>query len=140
MSTQDEIFARRFGSDHEKSCNHPHVTTCARWECQDANECQFKAAAAFPASSILREAADIVDGARPATHGPRERSFNAIAVMWTAYLASRRNPTGPIRTGDVAHMMSLLKKMRAEWGQSIRDHAVDDSAYAAIAGELTDAR
>jgi hypothetical protein len=89
------------------------------------------------AGSILSEAARIVEGARNQQHGDKERSFVAIATMWTAYLAARRDPAGPIRSQDVAHMMSLMKKMRAEWGAPMRDHFVDDAGYTGIAGEIT---
>jgi hypothetical protein len=89
------------------------------------------------AGSILAEAARIVEGARNQQHGDKERSFIAIAGVWDAYLRHRRDPTGAIRAQDVAHMMSLMKKMRAEWGTPIRDHFVDDAGYTGIAGEIT---
>lgn len=88
------------------------------------------------ASGLLHEAARIVAGARNATHGDKERSFNAIAEDWTAYLQSRREPNGPIRAHDVAHMMVRMKQQRAEWGEPVRDHWVDQCGYSAIAGEL----
>lgn len=88
------------------------------------------------AGSILREAAGIVDGARNQTHGDKERSFEAIGRVWTAYLFARRRPNDPIRPHDVAHMMVLMKQQRAEWGEPVRDHFVDGAGYSAIAGEL----
>lgn len=88
------------------------------------------------AGDMLREAADAVDGDRNSTHGDKERSFHAIAQDWTAYLATRKDPAGPIRPRDVAHMMNRLKQQRAEWGTAVRDHFVDAAGYAAIAGEL----
>ena len=87
------------------------------------------------ASGILREAADIVEGARGATHGDKERSFQAIAGLWTAYLAARKDG-GDITALDVAWMMNLLKIARSVQGTFIRDHATDAAGYAAIAGEL----
>jgi hypothetical protein len=89
------------------------------------------------AGSILSEAARIVEGVRNQQHGDKERSFVAIAIMWDAYLSARRVPQGRIRAQDVAHMMALMKKMRAEWGSPIRDHFVDDAGYTGIAGELS---
>lgn len=89
------------------------------------------------ASDILQEAAHIVAGARNETHGEKERSFDAIARVWTGYLQARRDPAGPVRPHDVANMMVLMKMQRAEWGTPVRDHAVDAAGYAAIAGELT---
>lgn len=88
------------------------------------------------AGSILREAAAIVDGARNQQHGDKERSFVAIAKMWSAYLAARKDPSGPVRPHDVAQMMVLMKQQRAEWGTAIRDHFTDGAGYSAIAGEL----
>jgi hypothetical protein len=38
---RDEISRRRFGSDHEKPCKRPSIMTCAMWECQHANQCQW---------------------------------------------------------------------------------------------------
>lgn len=39
----DEIVRRRFGSRHEKPCNDPGVLTCAKWECQVNDCCQWQA-------------------------------------------------------------------------------------------------
>ena len=36
-----EVIWRRFGSEHEKPCKRLGVTTCAMWECQKANQCQW---------------------------------------------------------------------------------------------------
>lgn len=89
------------------------------------------------AGDLLREAADIVEGARNAQHGEKERSFAAIAQLWTAYLASRRvGLNAPVTPADVAWMMMMLKMCRSQHGTFIRDHAVDAAGYAAIAGEL----
>ena len=102
----------------------------------DDNYVAEKAKSGTVAGSILLEAADIVGGARNATHGDKEMSFQAIAEDWTAYLATRRDPNGPIRAHDVAHMMVRLKQQRAEWGTPVRDHAVDAAGYSAIAAEI----
>lgn len=88
------------------------------------------------ASDILQEAARIVAGARNTTHGEKERSFQAIADCWNTYLASRKgNPSG-VSAVDVAWMMTILKIVRSQQGEFVRDHAVDAAGYAAIAGEL----
>jgi hypothetical protein len=87
-------------------------------------------------ADMLSEAASIVAGDRNSTHGDKERSFVAIAEMWTAYLLTRKDPYGPVRPHDVAQMMVHLKQMRAEWGTPTRDHFVDQCGYSAIAGEL----
>lgn len=88
-------------------------------------------------ASILREAADIVGGARNATHGDKERSFQAIAGLWNAYLDARKEG-GPISARDVAWMMTMLKAARSVQGKPVRDHFVDGAGYAAIAGECGD--
>jgi hypothetical protein len=101
-----------------------------------ASDNTVTAAPPHGAGSILSEAAQIVEGSRNQQHGDKERSFHAIARMWSAYLQSRKNPEGAIRPQDVAHMMSLMKKMRSEWGAPMRDHFVDDAGYTGIAGEI----
>jgi hypothetical protein len=88
------------------------------------------------AGEMLTAAAVIVDSARGRVNGQAERSFVAIATMWTAYLQSRRDPTGPVRPNDVAQMMALLKQQRAEWGIPERDHYVDGAGYFALSGEV----
>jgi hypothetical protein len=88
------------------------------------------------AASILREAANVVEGSREKTHGQKERSFIAIAGAWNAYLAARRDPTAPITATDVCWMMNWMKTVRSVQGEFVRDHAVDAAGYAAIAGEV----
>lgn len=87
-------------------------------------------------TSILLEAAQIVSGKRNATHGAKERSFEAIAALWAAYNASKQDPSLPDTAYDVAQKMVLLKMARANQGSFIRDHAVDQAGYSGIAGEL----
>ena len=82
------------------------------------------------AGDILREAADIVDGARNQTHGSKERSFVMIAAIWSAYLEH------PVSPADVAWMMAQMKSARSKCGTPLKDHALDAAGYAAIAGEL----
>lgn len=88
------------------------------------------------ASSILDEAAKIVAGARNATHGDKERSFQVIADFWNVYLAGRKSG-GNITPFDVAQMMVLLKISRSIQGAPVRDHFCDAAGYSAIAGELS---
>ena len=89
------------------------------------------------AHSILTEAANIVAGARNTTHGDKERSFDAIARMWNAYLSSRKDSGAPLSPVDVAHLMVLLKMCRYAHGKPEIDHHLDMAGYAAIAGELS---
>lgn len=100
-----------------------------------------KAAFDASASGILSEASGIVNGVRSDTHGPVERAFQSIAVMWDAYLCARRGgKSAQVLDQDVAHMMVLLKMMRSQTGQPLRDHWVDMGGYAGIAGELATQR
>lgn len=88
------------------------------------------------ADTILRTGADLVSGDRAKQHGDKNRVFPNIAVMWNAYLSTRSEPDDPITAYDVAQMMSLLKKVRANSGALNADDFVDDAAYSALAGEL----
>lgn len=95
-----------------------------------------------PAGSLLRHAADIVDGARNTQHGDKERSFACIADFWEVYLRHRsaKYPAGPARRpldgSDVAAMQVLLKLARSLYGEPIQDHFIDMAGYSAILGEL----
>lgn len=40
-AVNEEAVWRRFGSRHENPCKRPEVLTCAMWECQYANQCQW---------------------------------------------------------------------------------------------------
>lgn len=87
--------------------------------------------------ALLEEAAKLVRGARQRQNGDKERSFEAIARLWSAYLASRRDQGAPLAGVDVAWMMVQLKIARANQGDALeRDHYVDALGYAAIAGEI----
>lgn len=87
--------------------------------------------------SILAEALDITQGARNVTHGAKERSFKAIAGLWNAYLAARKEgPEAPLTARNVSDLMQLLKIGRSVQGTPHRDHYVDAAGYAALSGEL----
>ncbi len=87
------------------------------------------------AGDILKEAHDIVVGARNTTHGEKERSFGVIAQLWQVYLDGRKDG-GPVTPFDVAQMMVLLKIGRSIQGTRIKDHMVDAAGYSGVAGEL----
>ena len=96
-----------------------------------------KANASSKAENILLAArTTVMDSGRPVTHGGRQETFTALAKSFTTYLATRKDPSGPIRPKDVAAFMFRVKEVRAEYGQPIFDHFVDMAAYAAIYGEL----
>lgn len=88
------------------------------------------------AAQFLAKAISLVGGDRQATHGPKERNHDNIAVLWNAYLKIRREPDAELDCSDIATMMALLKIARMELGEFNPDDAVDGAAYLAIRGEL----
>lgn len=78
----------------------------------------------------LREACEIVNGARNQTYGNVEDNFQKIANLWSCYLGFG---VGPI---DVAMMMVLLKAARVSTGTIHLDNFVDVAGYAACAYEM----
>ena len=77
---------------------------------------------------LLREANEVVQGARMDEYGKPENSFSRIAALWSAYLDGEVTLT----ERDVAAMMVLLKVAR---GTRKRDNWVDVAGYAAIAAD-----
>lgn len=80
-------------------------------------------------TSILDEAAALIDGDRRQTYGDVHDSFGRIAGLWTAYTGH------DISSLDVANMMILLKMSRTK-GAFHRDSYVDTCGYAALAERL----
>lgn len=78
----------------------------------------------------LREACEIVNGARNQAYGNVEDNFQKIANLWSCYLGFG---VGPI---DVAMMMVLLKAARVSTGTTHLDNFVDVAGYAACAYEM----
>ena len=80
----------------------------------------------------LREACEIVNGARNQAYGNVEDNFDRIASLWSIYLDTDVTPI------DVAMMMVLLKAARViTGGVSHYDNYVDVAGYAACAYEIT---
>lgn len=89
------------------------------------------------AASVLRQAADIVSGARAEQHGDMVQCHTAIATLWNGYLSIRREPGAPLSPLDVAQMMILLKVARAQSGPTGHaDHYLDMAGYAGCAAEI----
>ncbi len=80
---------------------------------------------------ILEEAIDVCTNDRQDQYGEPENSFSVIASLWSEYLNM------PIKSSDVACMMTLLKIGRILRGKDKVDNYVDAAAYMAIAGELS---
>jgi len=81
------------------------------------------------AEALLKEALDIVTGARRKSYGNPEDNFACIANLWQAYL-NRRSPSN-ITASDVAVMMVLMKCARLAETPSHHDSALDIAGYAA---------
>ena len=78
---------------------------------------------------ILREAGEVISGARQETYGDAAQSHGRIAQMWSAYLGVN------VTACDVAAMMVLMKVSRSK-GKPHKDNWVDICGYAALAGEM----
>lgn len=89
------------------------------------------------AGSILSTAQQTVCNDRSQLHGDTRESFEVIAAFWTTYLSARNKKVVGVTSGDVAEMMSLLKKTRHIFGASNEENYIDDAGYSAIAGMLT---
>lgn len=88
------------------------------------------------AATVLRSAADIIEGDRAEQHGDKAVSFGRIALMWQAHLDVRRED-GPLTGEDVALMMVLMKLVRSQSGEWNEDDFVDLCGYGACAAELS---
>lgn len=90
-------------------------------------------------AEILDAAKKNVCGDREADYGSPERSFQAIADYWSAYLLNRAEPfagTAIIHAKDVAAMMALFKLGRITTGRHKDDNWVDLAEHAACGGEI----
>jgi hypothetical protein len=78
---------------------------------------------------VLREAYEIVNGARQDDYGKPQQSFARVARMWSAYL-------GHTVTGrDVALCMALLKLSR-EAHRRHYDNLLDAAGYVGLAADM----
>lgn len=83
--------------------------------------------------TILAKAEEIYQGNRAGQYGQRERNFETIAGLWSAYLGSEVTPC------QVATMMALLKVARMRSGHYKEDNYVDAVNYLLFAAELEEA-
>ena len=83
---------------------------------------------------ILNQAKTIITKDRAATHGDAEDSFARIADAWSWWLGTRLQ--GDLTAYDIAQMMSLFKKVRAQGNMGHADNGIDDVGYSAIAAEI----
>ena len=88
------------------------------------------------APDILAHAAELVATNRESAHGQKRVSFENIARLWNAYLATRRDPSAPLSATDVGHLMVLLKVARTQLGDFNPDDYTDMAGYAGCTGEI----
>jgi hypothetical protein len=85
---------------------------------------------------ILEEAINAVCTDRNNQYGGPEKSFTAVAEMWTAYMHCKGHDI-TIDAHDAAMMLTLFKAARVTTSDSPKaDTYVDLAGYAACAGEL----
>jgi hypothetical protein len=90
------------------------------------------------ASEIAALASKTVNGEREKTYGDVLATHQKIATLWNAYNEIRRSAPGPFTAEDVAQMEALIKTARSQGGSFHLDNYVDQSGYAAIAGEIAE--
>jgi hypothetical protein len=80
-------------------------------------------------SSILDEAAKIVDGDREQTYGDPGRNLRTIARYWSAHLSARHSVAVRLDPDDIALMMVALKLARLANDTTHRDSQIDACGY-----------
>lgn len=136
---------------HCQNCNHPFKFVIESERavipipggCNPKDDPQMQASEKqrYSASYICYVAGDIVEGDRAAQHGPKERSFENIAIMWRAYMALKcANGEDPaeLTAYDVGMMMITMKQARcfAGAGRTNLDNYVDIAGFAGCTGEI----
>lgn len=85
---------------------------------------------------ILAAAINCVCGDREQDYGSPERSFDTIAMLWSAYLEGKYCSGFVLDQKDVAALMVLFKIARVATGHNKEDNWIDAAGYAACGGEL----
>lgn len=99
---------------------------------QDEQENQTETTRSF----ILDEAKRCVCGDREQDYGSPERSFDAIASLWSDYINAKFGADLNMDGVDVSAMMVLFKMARVATGHGKKDNWVDAAGYAACGGEI----
>jgi len=89
---------------------------------------------------ILKKTEKLVSKDREDKHGNKVINHENIARLWTAYLKNKFKLNLVILAEDVANLMVLLKIARTQEGQFNIDDLIDACGYAAISGEIAEAR
>ena len=91
-------------------------------------------------TEILENTKKLVSESRHDTHGDKVINHENISRLWTAYLQNKFKLNLNLLPEDVANLMSLLKLARSQAGKHNLDDYVDICGYAAISGEIAEAR
>ena len=97
------------------------------------------------ASTILKDAAGLVDGPRANSHGDKRTNMQNTADIWNAMLRIKLRIRANLAVSDlldpvdVANMMEAFKIARRYSGAHNIDDYLDGAGYAAVAGEIADA-
>lgn len=86
---------------------------------------------------ILRDTANIIEGARNQDYGDPTDDFGTTAAFWETYISRVILRRGELKLmpHDVAAMMMLLKIARLTWTPGVNDHWMDAIGYGALGWE-----
>lgn len=87
-------------------------------------------------TSILAQAAHIVDSDREQTYGDPARNLRTISDLWDSWLLARGWSGPGLSTDDVAYMMVLMKVARLAQRPDHRDSQVDVCGYTHLAASI----
>ena len=91
-------------------------------------------------TDVLDKAKNLLSEAREKTHGDKVSNHENIARLWSSYFQNKYKIAILVLPEDVANLMTLLKIARTQAGKFNLDDYIDAAGYAAIAGEIAQAR
>ena len=91
-------------------------------------------------TEILEKTKKLVSESRHDKHGDKVINHENISRLWTSYLQNKFKLNLVLLPEDVACLMTLLKLARTQAGKFNLDDYIDAAGYAAIAGEIAQAR
>ena len=91
-------------------------------------------------TDILEKTKKLVSKEREDKHGNKIINHENIARLWSSYLQNKFKLNLVLLPEDVACLMTLLKLARTQAGKFNLDDYIDAAGYAAIAGEIAQAR
>ena len=91
-------------------------------------------------TDVLDKAKNLLSEDREKTHGNKIENHENIARLWSSYFQNKYKIAILVLPEDVANLMTLLKIARTQAGNFNLDDYVDACGYAAIAGEIAQAR